>query len=156
MKTALWITGAVLAVIGVSAYLYVTAQQEQQAQTEKEVEEIQETVGEDHEDIGEIVRTSHQFYNNTAGYGGLQSLEMDKQIDQAEENIEHVNEMDPDSASLEEDLGEIKSLSESVAANREIEDVRMLHRYFHDLDIALNYYDGNTKIWGVTETLEAG
>lgn len=156
MKKVVWITGAVLAVIGVSAYMYITTQQEQQAQTEKEVEEIQETVGDTHEDIGEVVSASHQFYNNTAGYGGLQSLDMEKQVDQAEENIEHVNEMNPDSTSLEEDLGEIKSLSESVAANREVEDIRMLHRYFHDLDIALNYYDGNTKIWGVTETLEAG
>ncbi|WP_252312651.1 hypothetical protein [Sinobaca sp. H24] len=44
MKLVLWITGAVLAVIGVSAYFYFTSQQEQQAQTEQEVEKIQETV----------------------------------------------------------------------------------------------------------------
>lgn len=156
MKRVLWITGAALAVIGVSAYFYFTSQQEQQAQTEQEVEKIQETVGASNQDIGEVVSESHQFYNGTTGYGGLQNLEMEKQVEQAEQNIEQVNELEPDSSSLEEDLEEIKTLSESVAANREMEEVRMLHRYFHDLDIALNDYDSNTKIWGVTETLDAG
>ncbi|AIF42568.1 hypothetical protein [Virgibacillus sp. SK37] len=123
----------------------------------QEIEEIQNTVGKEHKDIGQYISETHTFYNNTTGYGGISNLDWDKQMSKAEEVIKFI-EQQSDSVknkTLMADLKDIKKLAKSVIDQQETKDVRQLHRHFHDLDIALNSYNGYDKIWNVTKTLEA-
>lgn len=125
-------------------------------QNPKDVEEVQETVGKAHRHIGEFVSEMHDFYNETTGYGGIEELNWDKQIEQVEKINKTLEEELPEAKNeaLQHDLAYVQQVAKATAAEKKKEHVRELHRMFHDLDIALNHYNGYDKIWDVTETLE--
>ncbi len=125
-------------------------------ETMEDVEQVQETVGKEHQDIGKFVSSKHDFYNETTGYGGIGDLDWDKQIEQAE-HIEGTLENKITSVknqALKNDLENVRELANQTMENKETDNIRDLHRMFHDLDIALNSYNGSDKIWNVTETLK--
>ncbi|WP_079529177.1 hypothetical protein [Halobacillus hunanensis] len=123
--------------------------------TEK-IEETQATVGEANKDVGEFVSKTHDFYNDTTGYGAIASLNWNDQRKKAETILSQIETLKPNvtSNSLKSDLEEIGSYASTVLENKDKETVRNLHRMFHDLDIALNSYSGTDKVWGITETLD--
>ncbi|MEC2158032.1 hypothetical protein [Virgibacillus halodenitrificans] len=135
------------------------AQSKKEVSEEKvqEIEEIQNTVGKEHKEIGEYISEAHAFYNNTTGYGGISNLDWDKQVSKAEEVSKFIAQQSESvkNKTLKADLNDIKKLAKSVIDQQKTEDVRQLHRHFHDLDIALNSYNGYDKIWNVTKTLES-
>lgn len=124
-------------------------------ETIENVEQVQETVGKEHQDIGKFVSSMHDFYNETTGYGGINDLDWDKQIEQAEHIEVTLEDEIPGvkNQALKNDLINAQGLANQTMKNKDIDNVRELHRLFHDLDIALNSYNGSDKIWNVTETL---
>lgn len=124
--------------------------------TLEQVEKIQETVGKKHEDIGKFVSDIHNFYNETTGYGRIDSLNWEQQKKKAKEIANELQEKAAkiENKSLERDIEEILNLTKDIQDKKETSVVRALHRMFHDLDIALNSYNESDKIWGVTETLQ--
>jgi len=105
--------------------------------------------------IQQFVSEVHQFYNETTGYGKINRLDWEEQKDQAKQII-HTIETEVDMVeqeTLAADLNQIVSLAKLVIQEQDDSNVRQLHRYFHDLDIALNDYSDYKEIWNVTETL---
>ncbi len=122
----------------------------------EEIARVRETVGKQNRELGNFVSRTHEFYNKTTGYGGISNLDWDEQREQAQSIIDTIDEMDPDISdeSLLTDLDAIVNLSQRTLEEEEAANVRNLHRYFHDLDIALNDYTSYDRIWNITETLE--
>lgn len=125
-------------------------------ETMEKVEEVQKTVGKDHTDIGKFVAEMHDFYNETTGYGRIASLDWEEQKDQANNILSTLDEKlsNVKDDALRADIERIKGLAKRAINEQETEHVRNLHRMFHDLDIALNNYNGYDTIWKVTETLK--
>ena|SRR5690625_469800 len=124
-------------------------------EVQHQIEEVQETVGREHSEIGEFITIQHEFYNETTGYGGINNLNWGDQAGNARDIIAYIDEHIDSVASevLQHDLNIIRDLASKVMEEQDSEQVRDLHRYFHDLDIALNSYDEYDRIWNVTETL---
>lgn len=125
-------------------------------QTIEHVEKIQKTIGKEYEELGDFIAITHEFYNETTGYGGIGSLDWHAQVEKAEEIKEIITELLPTVKveALRTDLEHIVNLTDQLIKNEKEADARNLHRMFHDLDIALNSYNGYDKIWNVTETLK--
>ncbi|MDL4843025.1 hypothetical protein [Aquibacillus rhizosphaerae] len=123
--------------------------------TVEEVEEIQETVGENNKNVGAFVSDTHDFYNDTTGYGKIDNLDWNSQTNMAEKIVATLEQMIPQvkNENLKSDLESTRQLASTLLEDQSTSHVRSLHRYFHDLDIALNEYDGATKVWGVTKSL---
>lgn len=101
--------------------------------------------------VEDFVSDFHQFYNRTTGYGMIDRVEMEPQEKQAEAAIAYINaflERGVEHHDLKVDLQDIKLIASGELRES---DVRMLHRYFHDLDKAMNGYD-HPDTFGVTET----
>lgn len=133
-----------------------TASDELSEETIEKVEEVRETVGKKNQDIGQLVSETHEFYNETTGYGGISSLDWNKQTEKANTILSVLDEKmtDVNDEVLTKDLERIQKLADAVMNQEKTEDVRALHRMFHDLDIALNDYNAYDVIWNATKTLE--
>jgi len=130
-----------------------------EATSETEEDQQEETedrnAGEGYSEIQQFVSQMHDFYNETTGYGQIEQLDWEEQTNQAEQITQIIEENSDELTSdvLKEDLNQIASLAELVMKEPEASQVRELHRYFHDLDIAINDYQEYDQIWNVTETL---
>ncbi|SFE04700.1 hypothetical protein SAMN05216238_107191 [Lentibacillus persicus] len=133
-----------------------TDSEEVSGDTKQKVEEVRETVGEEHQAIGQFVSETHEFYNETTGYGGISSLDWQNQREKATAILETLDEQLPtvEDEALKQDLREIQTLANAVTEEEDASNVRSLHRMFHDLDIGLNDYNTYDKIWHVTKTLD--
>ncbi|CDQ40858.1 hypothetical protein [Virgibacillus salexigens] len=129
--------------------------QQNNDETSKNIEHVQETVGKQHQEIGAFISETHAFYNETTGYGGINNLDWDEQQSKAKaiQSQIHLQLRDVKNESLKNDLEKVNVFAKRVVQDQSVEAVQSLHRYFHDLDIALNEYNGYDKIWNVTETL---
>ncbi|MFD2924481.1 hypothetical protein [Halobacillus naozhouensis] len=172
-KRTMWTLGIIaFLVLGVFVYLVVSdimtkeevaseSNQTEEAESGKvsteKIEETQATVGEDNKDVGKFVSKTHDFYNDTTGYGAINSLDWKKQREKARTILSEVKSLKANvtSESLIVDLEEIESYASAALEEKDKETIRNLHRMFHDLDIALNSYSGTDKVWGITETLES-
>ncbi|SDL90948.1 hypothetical protein [Sediminibacillus halophilus] len=127
-----------------------------QEELEEKAEETRESVGKEYEDVGDFVAETHDFYNDTTGYGRIDNLDWSEQETEAEEIITVLDDMLPkvEDDALKSDLEKIQQLATSAVEDDDKKTIRSLHRMFHDLDIALNDYQGTDKIWGVTNTLK--
>ncbi|WP_377888864.1 hypothetical protein [Alkalihalobacillus sp. R86527] len=104
--------------------------------------------------IQEFISNTHGFYNETAGYGGINHLNDNVQSEKSVEIILHSNyyiDREAENKDLVKDLKDIKQYALNYLEKPGVKHVKSLHRYFHDLDIALNKYKGYDKVWGVTE-----
>ncbi|WP_249870672.1 hypothetical protein [Oceanobacillus saliphilus] len=121
----------------------------------EEVERVRSTIGQEHAEIGQFVSSVHDFYNKTTGYGGINNLDWDEQKEQSEYVINTIEDMKTDISdeALIADLESIVTLAQGTFEEEDSSNVRYLHRYFHDLDIALNAYS-SYDLWNVTETLK--
>lgn len=121
-----------------------------------EINRVRATIGSENAELGRFIRAMHEFYNKTTGYGGINNLDWDEQREQAETVIDTIEEIDTEitDESLLADLNQIVDLANRISDEQDSELIRSLHRYFHDLDIALNNYTTFDRIWNVTETLK--
>lgn len=92
-----------------------------------------------HDFIGQL----HNFYNETLGWGRIDTASYTEQQQKAELIIDALENVDVMDAAVQMDFDKIKELAEIVASKDDREAMRKLHRYFHDLDIYLNGYDYN-------------
>lgn len=125
-------------------------------ETAEKVEEVRGTVGKENQAIGQFVSEMHDFYNETTGYGGISSLDWERQKAKANTILDTLDERiaDVEDEALNKDLERIQELADAIINGEETENVRSLHRMFHDLDIALNDYNAYDIIWNVTATLD--
>jgi len=91
----------------------------------------------------------HDFYNETLGWGKLETTDYTEQKEAAESILAQAENIKIDNKDISADLALIKEAAELVAANDNRDAMRSLHRYFHDLDIYFNGYD-YTQTFGVT------
>ncbi|MBP2076832.1 hypothetical protein [Oceanobacillus polygoni] len=121
-----------------------------------EINRVRATIGGENAELGRFIRAMHEFYNKTTGYGGINNLDWDEQREQAETVIDRIEGIDTEitDESLLADLKQIVDLANRISDEQDSELIRSLHRYFHDLDIALNNYTTFDRIWNVTETLK--
>ncbi len=124
--------------------------------SKEKIEEVRATVGKQNQDVGSFVAKTHDFYNETLGYGGINNVDWAEQRRMAETVRAEVEKLIPSvqSKNLKADLEDIQRYAEAVMDEEKNKNILRLHRYFHDLDIALNNYSGFNRIWGVTKTLE--
>lgn len=110
-------------------------------------------------DVKTFISQVHGFYNDTTGYGAISDLNDKEQSDKATEVVMHANyyiETEAENKDLVKDLKGIKKHALRYLENAEVVQVAKLHRYFHDLDIALNRYKGADRVWGITEVYGRG
>ncbi|QDP39872.1 hypothetical protein [Radiobacillus deserti] len=126
-------------------------------ETAEKIKEVQATIGKDHRNIGDYVSSTHEFYNDTTGYGAINHLNWIEQRNMADDILKKIGGFveSAKEENLIHDLEHIERLAKSVKEEENIEHVRNLHRYFHDLDIALNAYHDYRQVWNVTRTLSA-
>ncbi|WP_377888863.1 hypothetical protein [Alkalihalobacillus sp. R86527] len=101
--------------------------------------------------VEDFVSDFHAFYNRTTGYGMINRVEMGAQEKQADAASAYINvflDEGVEHHDLKVDLQAIKLIATS---DLDEADVRLLHRYFHDLDKSMNGYD-HPDTFGVTET----
>ena len=91
----------------------------------------------------------HDFYNETLGWGKLETTDYSEQKEAAESILAQAENIEINNKDITADLALIKEAAELVAANDNRDAMRSLHRYFHDLDIYFNGYD-YTQTFGVT------
>ncbi|WP_273853562.1 hypothetical protein [Guptibacillus spartinae] len=106
----------------------------------------------EYEHVEDFVADFHEFYNRTTGYGMIdRPMDLEAQERQATAAVAYIDVFIENGVvheDLKKDLLSIKELSNQSLTKTEI---RALHRYFHDLDKALNHYD-HEDTFGVTET----
>lgn len=121
-----------------------------------EIDRVRATLGNENEELGGFIATMHEFYNKTTGYGGINNLDWDEQREQAETIIDTIegDKADIIDEALLTDLTQIADLAKRILDEQDSDLIRNLHRYFHDLDIALNDYKTFDRIWNVTDTLK--
>ena len=102
--------------------------------------------------VEKFVADFHEFYNRTTGYGMIdREMDMEAQQRQADALIAYIDiflDQDEIHDDLKKDLRSMKEIAMKDLTKTEI---RELHRYFHDLDKALNKYK-HEDTFGVTET----
>ncbi|WP_181347176.1 hypothetical protein [Thalassobacillus sp. CUG 92003] len=161
-----WTLSAMIGLIiigtGVMVYLLsgdILNQQEDGDITDEAVEkgEAQETEGENLSSLSieKFIAEGHQYYNETVGWGRSDSLDWISQSKQADKIVVFIKEeLGADAPVAQDDLQAMDDLAAKIIDDQQTEDVVQMHRYFHDLDIAINDFSEYEKVWGVTDTLD--
>lgn len=103
-------------------------------------------------DEGEFIAYFHTFYNETACYGGLNSLSWEEQTAAASAILHSLANLKPANEDLAKDFNSISKLVQEIENNeRDKSNVKTLHRYFHDLDIHYNGYAKSSQVFQVTK-----
>jgi flagellin-specific chaperone FliS len=148
----------IVVLLGMEANEFFHEEQAEEVRAEAEPEDNEDRSEEPiNELVQQFIGEMHQFYNETTGYGEIEQLNWEEQVEQASKIIDVIESAKStvDHEALTTDLNNILILAERVTEEQTEEHVRQLHRYFHDLDIVINGYDESDEIWDVTETLEA-
>jgi hypothetical protein len=89
----------------------------------------------------ELIQQAHHFYNQTTGWGKIDSLNWEEQKKFCQillSSLDVINEKE----SLVKDFDHIRSLATTIKEKeKDKQNVIMLHRIFHDLDIDMNNYE---------------
>jgi len=107
-------------------------------------------------ELAAMIADTHERYNELTGFGNIDELDQDKSIILSKRVYKEAGEALDEGIvdkQLEKDMKTIHQLAKETSVNPNKEQVRRLHRYFHDLDIAVNRYEETNTIFGVTETL---
>jgi hypothetical protein len=98
-----------------------------------------------YKNVGLFIREFHDEYNDSLGWGGIDSVKWSEQKDIATEILNVMDTIQTENKALQQDLDKISSYAKEVISGKEDKDnLLKLHRYFHDLDIEFNGY-GDTK-----------
>jgi len=98
----------------------------------------------------QFIRTYHNFYNDTLGWGRLATADYNLQVEKAKEILQLLDGAVITNEKIAEDFYSIKKTAEIVVEKDDREAMRKLHRLFHDLDIYFNGYDYK-QTFGVTK-----
>ena len=89
----------------------------------------------------ELIQKAHHFYNQTTGWGRINTLNWEEQKKFCHIIISSLDVIQ-EKESLEKDFDHIRSLATFILEKeRDKQNVVMLHRIFHDLDIDMNNYE---------------
>ena len=104
--------------------------------------------------IKDVIRSFHDFYNRTLGYGRISQVSWSEQRENAQLFIDYVEHFEGTyKGTLKTDINRAKSNAVNIAEGSEDKDnLTRIHRILHDLDIAVNGFSNYQKVWGVTET----
>lgn len=110
--------------------------------------------------VNQFIKDMHRGeggFNNVVCYGKINSLNWSDVDRLAVSTIFYVHYFEPSlKGTVKEDLEHASSVAENVIkdeyATKRTDNVVLLHRIFHDLDIAVNHYKGYDRIWGVNKT----
>jgi hypothetical protein len=91
----------------------------------------------------EIIQQAHHFYNQTAGWGRIDSLNWEKQKEFAQLLLVSLDVIE-EKESLRKDFEHIHSLASFInEKDKDKQNIILLHRIFHDLDIDMNNYEND-------------
>ncbi|WP_051353257.1 hypothetical protein [Thalassobacillus devorans] len=110
-------------------------------------------------DAGDLISRAHSFYNDTTGYGELDDgVDWKAQSEQASRFLAYIKSQTfEDPPTLQADMDAVSSYLEKIVnGSKDKSNVKQAHRYFHDLDIAINDFSNYREVWDVTETLGNG
>lgn len=91
----------------------------------------------------------HNFYNDSLGWGKLDTANYFEQKEAASNILVELESVSIQNKQLKKDFEQIKKHAEIVTAEDNRNSIRDLHRYFHDLDIYFNGYDYK-ETFGIT------
>jgi hypothetical protein len=98
-----------------------------------------------YKNVGLFIKDFHDKYNDSLGWGRIDSVKWSEQTDIATEILHVMDKIQTKNQALQQDLDKISSYANDVISGKEDKDTLLkLHRYFHDLDIEFNGY-GDTK-----------
>ncbi|MCU9612012.1 hypothetical protein OEV98_00380 [Caldibacillus lycopersici] len=98
----------------------------------------------------DFISNYHDFYNETLGWGRIDTASYSEQKEKAEEILQSIKGISILDDAIKEDIGQIEHYANIVLESDDRWAMRMLHRLFHDLDIYFNGYDYNQS-FGVTQ-----
>ena len=114
--------------------------QKSMSQAEK-IEKQVEIPSEPYVNESELIRQAHHFYNQTAGWGRINSLNWEEHRKFSQLLLNSLDVI-KEKESLVKDFDRIRSLATFIIEKeKDKQNVVMLHRIFHDLDIDLNNYE---------------
>jgi hypothetical protein len=102
--------------------------------------------------VGRFIREYHTKYNDTLGWGRIDSVEWKDQREIASEILSLLATVETDNTALQADFDTISNYSRSIAdGSKDKKILLQLHRYFHDLDIEFNEYNRTSDYFNVTK-----
>ncbi|MBY0096728.1 hypothetical protein [Mesobacillus maritimus] len=109
-----------------------------------------------YKNVGLFIKEFHDTYNDSLGWGGIDSVKWNEQKDIATEILNVMETIQTENQALQQDLDKISSYAKEVISGKEDKDnLLKLHRFFHDLDIEFNGY-GDTKDYYNITTYKSG
>lgn len=167
-KSLLWILPSIVVIFGATVWItwtYMNAvtkttpeekeQTEQTSDTEDFSTEVVNTPLEESivvfnenetsfENGHDFISTHHKFYNETLGWGRIESESYERQKENAESILASMeNIIEIKNEHIKKDFEAIQQIAQTVIQSDDRDAMRKLHRYFHDLDIYFNGYDYN-------------
>jgi hypothetical protein len=111
----------------------------------------EESEHESYATVGSFIREFHTKYNDTLGWGRIDSVEWEEQREIASEITAVLETVETDNHALQTDFDTISTYSKTIEdGNKDKKILLQLHRYFHDLDIEFNSYNKTKDYFNVT------
>jgi hypothetical protein len=103
-----------------------------------------------------LIAEYHAKYNDLTGYGSIEELDMSEAKSLSailEKDTNEIISRGIENKQVSEDFKQIHAIAKATKNKADKEQIRLIHRYFHDLDIAINQYSDTKDVFGVTKTL---
>ena len=160
-KKSKWLALSIVVVVVVAAAIIVFIINQQSGKLSNSDKEVIEQINENppknvSEQAGTLIAEYHAKYNELTGYGSIDQLDENSAIRLSrllEKDMEKIIKQEIANQDLAKDFEEIYKLAVATKNQADTDRVRLIHRYFHDLDIAVNQYKDTNEIFGVTKTL---
>ncbi|MCI0765671.1 hypothetical protein [Bacillus sp. TL12] len=116
-----------------------------------QVEDVQEK-----KKVLQFIRTTHEDYNNLLNYGKAERYtegdwnHLVRWFQKQEPSLKDIHREIKDEK-IKRDVRRSYEILKKGIEVRKIEYVVYAHRVYHDLDILVNKYTGETNVWGYTE-----
>lgn len=105
-----------------------------------------------YKNVGLFIDEFHDNYNDTLGWGRIDSVNWNEQKDIATEILNVMDTIQTENQALQQDLEKISSYAKTVTSGKKDKDTLLkLHRYFHDLDIEFNGYGDTKDYYNITK-----
>lgn len=112
----------------------------------------QESSQKDFRSVGSFIKKFHEKYNQSLGWGGIDSVKWEAQMETAAEISSILKGIQTDNGDLQADFEAIAKYAKMIeGGERDKKALLKLHRYFHDLDIEFNSYKQTNDYFDVTE-----
>ncbi|KFN03998.1 hypothetical protein D0U04_02355 [Bacillus clarus] len=155
MKKVVGVLGAIV-VMSIASYslmkvLLHYANKPAGVATVAQVEDVQEK-----KSVLEFIRTTHESYNNFLNYGKAERYtegdwnHFNQWFQEQELSLKDIHK-ETKSEKMKRDVKKSYEIAKKGVELRKIEYIVYAHRVYHDLDIIVNKYTGETNIWGYTE-----